>query len=84
MKIYAIIFDVRIMGDLSVQYTAIAKDGGLFIPNINTFTPNQWVTLEVSKIEPYHQQEHQDYLYQVVGILKNVDGVEFQNSLREE
>lgn len=68
-----------------MQYTAIAKDGGLFIPNINQFSDNMWVQLEISQMVVAPQNTQQDNLLnQVVGILKDVDGVAFQNSLREE
>lgn len=67
-----------------MQYIAITKDSGLFIPNLNQFLPNQWVTLEISQMKPQQQSNHEEYSDSVVGILKNVDGVEFQNMLREE
>ncbi|OPH38905.1 Uncharacterised protein [Moraxella lacunata] len=66
-----------------MQYTAIAKDGGLFIPNIQPFPQNEWFVVEISQIKP-QPSHNDDTLDQVIGILKGVDGVEFQNALRAE
>lgn len=68
-----------------MQYTAIAKDGGLFIPNISQFAPNELLTLDIQRIERLTiDDDNEDCLDDVIVILKGVDGVAFQNALREE
>lgn len=67
-----------------MQYIAIAKDGGIFIPNLHQFLPNQIIKVNVQSFEyeqPINDNENFDDL---IGIWKGVDGVEFQNALREE
>lgn len=69
-----------------MQYTAIAKDGGLFIPNLHQFLPNQIIKVNVQSFE-YEQSaldDDDENFDDLIGILKGVDGVEFQNALREE
>lgn len=69
-----------------MQYTAIAKDGGLFIPNLHQFSPNQIIKINVQgfEYEPANLDSDDENCDDLIGILKGVDGVEFQNALREE
>lgn len=70
-----------------MQYTAIAKDGGLFIPNLHQFLPNEILTIDVLGINRSQiatDDDDDENFDDLIGIWKGVDGVEFQNALREE
>lgn len=70
-------------------YTAVVKDGGLFIPNIPPDLANQAIQSPLFQVEliPVTSSDNNmipDSMLQAAGILKDVDGVVFQDTLRQE
>lgn len=69
-------------------YTAIVKDGGLFIPNISADLANQAlqaqsIQVKLTLVASANNHTMPNSMTQAVGLLQDVDGVTYQNTLRQ-
>lgn len=70
-------------------YTAVVKDGGLFIPNIpsdlvNQVQQSQSFQVSVTVIKPDEADEIPSSMRQAVGLLSEIDAISYQNAQRAD